>query len=366
MRVLGLTKYGSQAASTRQRFVQYEPYLKLNGVELEIRALLDNSYIERLAHGEKQSGAAISLAYIKRVRDLFTAGNFDVLWIQYEAFPYLPGLVERALLLTGVPIVYDIDDAIFHQYDQHVSTAVRKALGRKLVPLLREASACLCGNAYLQAYTSEHCSNSLIVPTVVDSDVFVPANLITPKARPGPTSVLGWIGSPSTWRFVEPMLPTILPVLARHGAIFQVVGAGPRAWGIAGVVCKDWAEAREVEDIQEMDIGIMPLPDDLWAKGKCGYKLIQYMACGLPTIASPVGVNNQIVAHGEDGFLATSREEWVAAIDMLIGDAAIRRTMGRRGRDKVVSQYSLASQQDTVLNALRSAADSRPSSRRPA
>ncbi len=366
MRVLGLTKYGTQAASTRQRFVQYQPHLNRNGVELEIRSLLGNCYIERLAQGEKQSRAAVGLAYIERVKDLFAARKFDVVWIQYEAFPYLPGTVERALGLTGVPIVYDIDDAIFHQYDQHTSPLVRKILGQKLVPLLREASACLCGNAYLHAYASEHCPNSMIVPTVVDSDVFVPAEFATPKAKHGSAPVVGWIGSPSTWSYVEPLLSTILPVLARHGAILQVVGAGPRARGIAGVVCKDWAEAREVADIQEMDIGIMPLPDDLWAKGKCGYKLIQYMACGLPTIASPVGVNNQIVAHGEDGLLATSPEEWIAALDMLIGDATLRRAMGRKGRDKVVSQYSLASQQDTVLNALRSAANSRSSSRRPA
>lgn len=354
MRVLALAKYGSRAASTRQRILQYTPYLAKREIEIELRPLLDDHYIERLARGEPQPRSTIVNSYLRRVADLFRARRFDVIWIQYEAFPYLPTIAEQLLRLVGVPIVYDIDDAIFHQYDRHSSPVIRKMLGRKLVPLLRGASVCLCGNAYLQAYASQYCSNSIIVPTVVDTKDYHP----TAEVRSMPP-VIGWIGSPSTWSYVEPMLPTLLPQLARYGATMRVVGAGPRARGIAGIDAIDWTEANEVADIQQMDIGIMPLPDEPWARGKCGYKLIQYMACGLPVVASPVGVNQEIVMPGKNGFLATNFSEWVDALDKLICDPDLRRAFGRDGLAVVETRYSLQSQQDRVASALEQAAHGR-------
>ncbi|WP_294263007.1 glycosyltransferase family 4 protein [uncultured Sphingomonas sp.] len=354
MRVLGLAKYGPRAASTRQRMLQYRPHLAARGIELELRPLLGDDYLERLARGEPQPRSAIARGYARRLTDLIDARRFDVAWVQYEAFPYLPGIAERLLTMTGVPIVYDIDDAIFHQYDRHGSPLVRQVLGRKLVPLMRRASACLCGNAYLQAYAEQYCPNSIIVPTVVDTADYRPADGV----RSAPP-VVGWIGSPSTWRYVEPLLPTLLPLFAQHGVRMRVVGAGPRARGIDGIDAIEWTEANEVADIQAMDIGIMPLPDEPWARGKCGYKLIQYMACGLPVVASPVGVNREIVTPGRNGFLATDAGEWVAALERLIGDAALRRAYGRDGIDTIEARYSLRSQQDRVADALEAAAAER-------
>lgn len=355
MRVLGLAKYGPRAASTRQRMLQYRPHLASKGIDLEIRALLDDDYIERLARGAKQSRSAVLSGYMRRVADLVAARRFDVLWVQYEAFPYLPGVVERALTLLGVPIVYDIDDAIFHMYDRHRSGLVRHVLGDKLVPLLRGASACLCGNAYLQSYTARYCPNSIVVPTVVDTDDYRPQTGLPARAAP----VVGWIGSPTTWRYVEPLLPILLPLFARHGVVMRVVGAGPRAQGIAGIDAVDWDEAREVADIQSMDIGIMPLPDEPWARGKCGYKLIQYMACGLPVVASPVGVNCDIVADGRNGFLVTEADQWVAALERLITRPDLRQAFGQDGGSVVEARYSLRSQQDRVAATLRQAGSER-------
>ncbi|WP_294268326.1 glycosyltransferase family 4 protein [uncultured Sphingomonas sp.] len=355
MRVLGLAKYGARAASTRQRMLQYRPHLASKGIDIEIRALLGDDYIERLAQGTKQPRSAILSGYIRRIADLMAARRFDVLWVQYEAFPYLPGAVERALTLLGVPIVYDIDDAIFHMYDRHRSNLVKRVLGNKLVPLLRGASACLCGNEYLRSYTAQYCPNSIVVPTVVDTDDYRPSNRLSLTAAP----VVGWIGSPSTWRYVEPLLPTLLPLFARHGVLMRVVGAGPRAQGIAGIDAVDWDEAREVIDIQSMDIGIMPLPDEPWARGKCGYKLIQYMACGLPVVASPVGVNCDIVSDGCNGFLVTEADQWVAALKRLITEPDLRHTFGKDGARVVEARYSLRSQQDRVAATLKQAGSER-------
>lgn len=355
MRVLGLAKYGSRAASTRQRLLQYAPHLAERGIGLEIRALLDDDYIERLARGAAQPRSAILKGYVRRVADIVAARRFDVAWVQYETFPYLPGLAERALALAGVPIVYDIDDAIFHLYDRHRSPIVRRMLGKKLAPLLRQASACLCGNAYLQSYASRYCSNSLIVPTVVDTNVYRPVWQNDAQFLRRAAPVVGWIGSPSTWAYVEPLLPALLTMLARHNVMLRVVGAGPRAHGIAGIDAIDWSEENEVADIQAMDIGIMPLPDEPWARGKCGYKLIQYMACGLPVVASPVGVNCEIVSHGTNGYLVTEPGDWVAALERLISDVVLRRAFGADGAGVVEARYSLRSQQDRVATVLQQA-----------
>ncbi len=359
MRVLGLAKYGSRAASTRQRMLQYAPHLARYGIELEIRPLLGDDYIERLAQGVAQHRSAVVASYARRIADLATARRFDVAWVQYEAFPYLPGFAERALALSGVPIVYDIDDAIFHLYDRHRSPVVRRLLGNKLAPLLSHATACLCGNAYLQAYAARYCNHSIIVPTVVDTDVYRPSRQVVPHIPVRRVPVVGWIGSPSTWAYVEPLLPVLLPMLARHDATLRVVGAGPRARGIVGIEAVDWDEGREVSDIQAMDIGIMPLPDEPWARGKCGYKLIQYMACGLPVVASPVGVNCEIVSDGRNGFLVTQADGWVNALERLIGDADLRRTFGADGASVVEARYSLRSQQDRVASVLDRAAQKR-------
>lgn len=346
--VLALAKYGPRAASTRQRLLQYAPYLTGHGINIDLRPLLDDTYLAGLMKGERTSRAGVARAYAHRLADVAAMRDHDLLWIQYEVFPYLPlvdGLLAR---LASRPIVYDIDDAIFHMYDAHSSVMIRRLLGGKLRPLVRHAAVCLCGNDYLAHYVTAAGGRAVVVPTVVDTNHFCPG-----PRRETPPLTVGWIGSPSTWRYVEPLLPTLLPAMARLGARFRVVGAGPAARGIVGIDAVEWDEAREVSDLQAMDIGLMPVPDEPWARGKCGYKLIQYMACGVPGIASPVGVNGVIVDHGVDGLLARSPADWVDALEQLARNPDLRARMGERGRVKVVERYSLQSQQPVVLGAFR-------------
>lgn len=350
MNILALAKYGQRAASTRQRLLQYVPYLERHGMTVTLKPLLDDRYLAALMRGERRSRGAVAMAYLRRFGDLVASRGFDAIWLQYEAFPYMP-LIERLVARAGgPPIIYDIDDAIFHMYDAHSSALVRQVLGAKLRPLMRRAAVCLCGNDYLRAYVEAAGGRAIVVPTVVDTDHFLPA------ARPATAPfTAGWIGSPSTWRYVEPLLPTLMPVIERLDGRFRVVGAGPAARGIARVDALDWDEAREVADLQAMDVGLMPVPDEPWARGKCGYKLIQYMACGRPGIASPVGVNNALVENGVNGFLAGTPAQWAQALTLLAADPLRRDDMGERGRARVVAGYSLASQQPVVLRALRDA-----------
>lgn len=354
MRVLALTKYGSLAAGTRQRFMLYEAALAEAGIVVEYAPLLDNDYLERLFSGCGANWFSVARAYFARLLKLLSARKFDLLWVHYELFPFLPSFTEQFARVSGKPVIIDYDDAIFHMYDSSRNVIVRVLLGGKLEPLLRRASVCCCGNAYLKHYAERHCRKCVIIPTVVDTNIYVPA----PERPENAVPVIGWIGSPSTWNYVRPLLP-LLEELARSGAVrMKVVGAGVRASAdrFDGMELCEWAEEREIADVQSMDIGIMPLSDEKWARGKSGYKLIQYMACALPVVTSPVGANNEIVVSGETGLFASDATEWRAALEQLISDEGLRQRLGAAGRIRVERQYSLAVHARRVVDLFKSAA----------
>ena len=338
IRIAQLTKYGELAASTRQRFDQYHPYLAALNCETESWPLFDNECLRDLYSGRRRSLGYVLSRYARRARKLINAKEIDLLWIHKEVFPYLPGFVDLLIRSSRKPIVFDYDDAIFHNYDLNDSTLVRLAFGGKLSTILSVAEVAFCGNNYLYEYAQRYCQRVKIVPTVLDTSVAVP---VTAPLERDHTRV-GWIGTPSTWtEYMAPMMPLLAHVAAECGARIMAVGAecAVAPHPLLDSLC--WSEKTEVVRIQEMDIGIMPLTDTPWARGKCGYKLIQYMACGLPVVASPVGVNAEIVEHGVNGFLASTELEWRGALDRLIGDPDLRRRMGMEGRRKVEAKYSL-------------------------
>ena len=352
IRVLALTRYGPLAASTRQRFLQYAPVFRQAGIELDASPLMGDEHMRRLVRGQGASLPATAVAYARRLGALLGAGRYDVLWLHCESFPFLPGSLELLARWPGKPIVYDYDDAIFHIYDAAKTPLVRRLLGTKLQPLLSRVSACTCGNDYLASYARRFCPRTLVVPTVVDTDRYA----VRPRNGRNPLTI-GWIGSPSTWSQVRFLLPLLSKLCADGAMRFRVVGAGHAAHRdvFAGMELVDWSEDREIADIQAMDIGIMPLLDGPFIRGKSGYKLIQYMACGLPTIASPIGVNREIVEEGVTGFLAADLGEWEAALHRL-EDRALRLRLGAAGRARAVERYSLASQAPRLIELFRSLA----------
>lgn len=344
MRVVAFTKYGAEAASTRQRLLQYMPALRDAGIVVEWHPLLGDDYVRGLAGAARPSRAAIAGSYAERVLQLVRARKADLLWIYAELFPYLPAAFERLAFAARVPVVYDFDDAFFHQYDAARHPLVRRMLAGKLEPLLRGATVCVCGNAYLRNYADRFCDRTVILPTVVDTDAYRPAQLpAEPSGKPAGPLAIGWIGTPSTWAYVQPILPLLAELAAERGIRVRVVGAGAAADAdrFDGLDLIDWREDSEIVEVQRMDIGIMPLPDEAWARGKSGYKLVQYMACSLPVVASPVGVNAEIVIEGETGFLVRTLAEWRSALAGLIDDALLRRRMGEKGRARAEARYSL-------------------------
>ena len=352
LRIAAFTKYDREAASTRQRILQYLPAMERAGIEVDWHPLLDADYVRSLATGHTVSKFRIGLAYIRRLGQLLRRPRGDVLWIYAELFPYLPGWAERLAFLSGRPVVYDFDDAFFIPYEDHRRPLVRRLLAGKLDSLMAGAAACCCGNQYLRDHAAARNNRAMILPTVVDTDLYVPAASRNPT---GPL-VVGWIGSPTTWHNVRPLLQLLRSLCETYGVRVRVIGAGIAAEQdrFVGLDLIDWTEAGEVLDVQAMDIGIMPLLDLPFQRGKSGYKLIQYMASGVPVVASPVGVNRQIVVPGENGFLATGETEWREALTQLIADGELRARLGSAGRAAAVANYSLASQAPRLIDLFRS------------
>ena len=279
----------------------------------------------------------------------------NLIWLEYEALPWVPWLIERTVLPRGVPIVSDYDDAVFHRYDKHRSESVRGVLGDKIGQVMAASTLVMAGNSYIANYAQRFGAPRIeTVPTVVDLDLYT----IDPKPRSTNDLRVGWMGTPETWKaFANPIHHVLDQLLADHRAQFRAIGAGMQPASNGTLEILPWTEETEVFLIQSLDIGVMPLPNTDWARGKCGYKLIQYMACGLPVVASPVGVNKDIVEHGVNGFLAETDEEWRSAIETLLSDPDLRHRMGAAGRKKVEDSYSLHLWKPRVARMLRSVAD---------
>ena len=343
--VLFLTRYDRMGASSRYRFLQYVPALEAAGLDVRVSPLFDDRYLAaRYARRHALSGYARALATrIEALRDL---DRYALVVIEKELLPYAPLLLESPWLSR--PYVLDYDDAIFHQYDHHASPVVRWALGRKIPSLMRGSSLVIAGNRYLAEYaTRAGAGRVAIVPTVVDLSAHH-----SRVARPGGVFTIGWIGSPSTSTYLGAIAPALAAVCADGRARVVLIGAGDVTLPGVPVELLPWSEETEARDMARFDVGIMPLPDEPWERGKCGFKLIQYMACGMPVVASPVGVNREIV-DPSCGFLATDLREWTRALRALRADPALRREMGVAGRTRVGARYSLELTAPMFLSLIR-------------
>lgn len=318
------------------RLYQYVPQLEAAGFRVTICPLLDDRYLKSKYGNERVSLRSLVGAYARRVLDVLRARRFDLVLIEKELFPWVPGPVEQ-LLLSGVPYVVDYDDAIFHSYDQHPSRAVRWSLGRKIAGLMRAAKLVIAGNEYLAGYAQDAGAPRVaILPTAIELERYRERAWKEESAF-----TVGWIGSPSTARYVALVAPA-LEEACRGGGRLVVIGADKLDLAGVATTYRPWTEAGEAEEISKFDVGIMPLPDGPWERGKCGYKLIQYMASGVPVVASPVGVNSALVEAGVNGFLPTGMECWSHALCSLRDQVDLRRLMGSNGRRKVEQQYCTA------------------------
>lgn len=336
--LLILPRYTPKGPSSRVRFYQYLTFLREAGFSCDVRPFFDDGYIDALFTRKPVDQASVLGAYFHRIADALQAGRYDLVWLQYELLPWLPNGLERLLMEKKTPLVVDYDDAVFHRYGMHRNPAVRALLGGKIAAMMCSAQMVVAGNAYIADYAKKAGARQVaVLPSVVDTRLFNPVE----KRKENTAITIGWIGSPVTIRFLEGIAAELRQVL--EGDVRLVVVGAEIPAGIANlpVVKLPWSLDSEVAAIQQFDVGIMPLPDEPFERGKCGYKLIQYMACGVPAVASPVGVNATIIEDGVNGFLASDSEDWVRALRKLIADRKLRQKMGTRAREKAVKEYSL-------------------------
>lgn len=349
--LLLLTRHGTLGSSSRLRLMAYQPWLERAGFQVEVSPFFDDAYLHRLYADGRAHGGDVLGAFGRRLRVLFRLRRYRLLWIEKELFPFLPGNVDGLLPRLGVPYVLDYDDATFHRYDLHRSRLVRTLLGRRLLPLLRGATLVTAGNAYLADYArGAGAVDVRELPTVLDSNRYSVAD-----EPAGEELRIGWIGSPSTAHYLGLVLDALRRLARERPLRLVVIGARELPPTDVPLELHDWSIDTESALLGSVHIGIMPLAEGPWERGKCGYKLVQYMACGKPVIASPVGVNVDIVTPAR-GFLAADSRQWLAALRALAADAALRRRMGAAGRACVEADYSLQTWGPRVATLLAEAA----------
>ena len=342
------TRYGRLGASSRQRLLLYRGALEAAGLRGDVISCLDDAYLRALYEGRPHRAAAVA-AYARYLPRLAAPRRHDLVWIEKELLPYLPAALER-LVLGRTPYVLDFDDAWFLRYAQHRSRLVRWLLGGKFPALLRGAALVVVANATLRAWAEANGARRVLeLPTVVDLDLYPP----TPEPA-GPFTV-AWIGTPMTMAYLAAIVPA-LQALARTGPLRLLVIGAP-GFAIAGVECvhAPWSEAEEAALIARAHVGVMPLPDEAWARGKSAYKLIQYMAAGRAVVASPVGANRSVVRDGETGFLAADEAGWIDALARLRAEPALRARFGAAGRARVAAEYARQATAPRLIAALAEA-----------
>ncbi|MEO6545255.1 MAG: glycosyltransferase family 4 protein [Nitrospiraceae bacterium] len=272
------------------------------------------------------------LRFLKRAGDLLLIGRVDLIVIEGQLFPYCPATVERLLVMLNWKLVVELDDAIyltrFHQ--------------RKMSALFRVSSAAIVGNHVLANYVERFAPRVLVVPTVVDTDRFRPAAKFgSSQDREGVLTIV-WVGLASNFSYLELLIPVIRELQRTERVQFRVISSRPPVLPGVNLDFRLWSLEGEVADLQGGHIGVMPLSDTEWSRGKCGLKLLQYMALGLPAVASPIGVNREIISDGANGFLASTKEEWHATLIRLCRDSELRIRIGQAARKTVESEYSLS------------------------
>lgn len=342
VRVLVLTRYDRLGASSRIRFLQFLTVLEQSGMEFDVVPLLDGDYLRARYQNDRIKLLTLLRSYLRRAWALCRRRRYDLIWLEKEAFPWLPMWFE-SVLLRGVPYIVDLDDAWYLRYEDHRWRLVRMLLGSKIDSMMRNAAAVIAGNANLADRARSAGARRIeLIPTTIDLRRYPPQGPTADgKPRAPHRITVGWIGTPFTVVYLQAFAPAFRAVASDIERL-DVIGADVPAV-FSGLPAKSvaWSESTEVADIDGIDVGVMPLADRTWEQGKCAYKLLQIMAAGKPVIASPVGANREVVQDGVNGLLASTSEEWVAALRRLVADPALRQRMGAAGRQTVESDYSV-------------------------
>lgn len=351
--------------SQRYRIEQWEPRLKELGVEITYKPF-ESRELNRVLYQPGRVPEKLRLvlkSFASRSSDVRAVRDYDAVYILRETALLGPPLFERWIARTGVPFIFDFDDAVFVPYrspsNGYLSYLKFPGKTRTICGL---AAHVMAGNSYLADYARQVNEHVSVIPTTVDTRRYA----VVPKP-PADTPVIGWTGSYSTVQHLLTLRGALRRLAERERFRLRVIGSpGIVLEGLDGldVEVLPWRSETEVEDLRPLDIGIMPLPDDPWSRGKCGMKALQYMGLAIPTVCSPVGVNTEIIHDGENGLIAATEDEWVEKLTRLLRAPELRGRLGRAGRATVEGRYSADVQAPRVFSIIESVVRGAKSGRR--
>jgi len=344
MKVLFISPYPREGPSYRYRVEQYFEYLEKNGIKYLSRPFMFRSFYKIIYKPKKNFKKYVYflLSSILRCIDFLRSFKYDIIFIHLEAYPIGPPFFEYLWTKFGKPIIYDLDDAIYLTSKESAYKIIKLIkFNKKIQTIIKLSKEMIVCNNHLKNYASNFKNENKIhiIPTSLNTDKFIPnqSNSTNKKGL-----VIGWIGSYSTASYLNQLKNVFKFLSSKYNFNLKIVGSN-LLFQIDGVkiMNKEWSLSADLEDFQSLDIGVYPLPDNEWTKGKTGFKTIQYMAVGIPCVVSNVGRNKEIIQDGVNGFLADSEEEWIKKLSLLIENSELRKKMGVLGRKTVEERYSL-------------------------
>jgi len=342
VKILFLTPYPlDEAPSQRFRFELFTKSIEEKGWEVRRRTFLSISSWKNLYNGSSFIRIRSTVqGFTRRILHLVAAFNSDIVFIHRELTPFGPPLFEWLVAkVFRKKIIYDYDDAIWLPDPNEVSKIWQWLKWKSKVKwICRWSYKVSVGNEYLAAFARHHNGNVVTIPTVVNTEIHRPT---TSTRDPKVPFTIGWTGSHSTLQYLKPLIPVLQKLEQELEVTLLVIANQDPKLNLKNYQFIHWSKEFEVEDLQKIDIGIMPLSDDQWSKGKCGFKAIQYGAVGIPSVVSPVGVNTQVVLDGKTGYLCQTHEEWEEKLRELITNPELRHTMGHAARKHIKSHYSV-------------------------
>jgi len=332
MKVLFFVSGNKQTASSRIRVFQYLPYLESEGIDYSVH--IYNPCIRITGDGKITARIVMALTFIKIILFLTASFFFKIVFIQKL---YLPKWSVWILSFLNKNIIYDFDDAIYMRDDNCMLPS--KYLKRFNYSISKASLVITTDNEENRNYAKQFCSNVLTITGPIDCEKYKSAN----TKQTGKVINIGWIGSGTTTKYLLLIKDALINLKQKYqeDICFITIGADEDQLKGLPVINYPWNMATEVELLRKFDIGIMPLPDDNWSKGKGGYKLLQYMAMGIPSVASPVGINGQIIDNGHTGLLAYNSDDWIEKISVLIQNRLLMNNLGKKAREIALKNYSL-------------------------
>jgi glycosyltransferase involved in cell wall biosynthesis len=353
IRVCALVPYAPDTTpSQRYRIEQWLPYLKAQNITVDLLPFVDAALMRHLHKPGRRAIKAVGIAsrFARRFLDVASARAYDVVLIHRAAALGGPALLERLVRLSGKPVIFDFDDAIFllHTTEANRRFGWLKFPG-KTATICGLSAHVVAGNSYLADYARRYNSRVTVIPSSVDADRYRPAGKSNPQGR----VVVGWMGSSTSQTHLEMFASLFAELAARRDIELRVVSDREPVLPGVPFTWRRWSAATEVQDLAQFDIGIMPMPDDPWSRGKCAMKALLYMSVGVPTVCSAVGANCDVIQHGENGFLAATNEDWIEHLEALIDSAQLRQRVGAAGRQTIEQRYSTESSAGLFVQVIR-------------